>query len=150
MKLLIPPPIQAAICVGAMFLVARYVPALNFSFSFQSVLAGLFVGTGILIDLASLRMFYKSETTVSPISPNKTSSLVTTGIYRFTRNPMYLGLVIILTGVALWFGNFGGFIFVLVFIWFITRFQIVPEEEALLEKFGVDYADYCMTTRRWI
>lgn len=149
MRLLVPPPVQAAICVGLMALVARYVPELNFSFPFQIAVAGVFAAVGIVIDLSSLRMFYKNQTTVSPLSPDKTSSLVTGGIYRFTRNPMYLGLAIILTGVAIWFGNYGALVIVPCFVWYVTKYQIVPEEEALLEKFGVEYADYCATTSRW-
>lgn len=149
MKLLVPPPIQAAICVGLMALVVRYVPELAFSFPYQLYVAGALSLIGISIDLASLRMFYKQQTTVSPISPEKTSQLVVNGIYQYSRNPMYLGLAIILFGIAIWFGNYGSIAIVPCFIWYVTKYQIQPEEEVLLEKFGVEYANYCAQTGRW-
>jgi protein-S-isoprenylcysteine O-methyltransferase Ste14 len=150
MKLLIPPPLQALVCAGLVYLIARHVPEFGFSFPFQSYVAMALTLAGVSIDLASVARFFQRGTTVSPVSPGKSTTLVTDGLYRFSRNPMYLGLALILTGFAVWMGNFGGFLIVPCFIWYVTRFQIVPEEEMLIEKFGLEYADYCSRVGRWL
>ena len=88
-------------------------------------------------------------TTIHPWSPNETEVLVTSGVFRFTRNPMYLGLVLLLSAYYLLqptpFSPFG----LLGVLWFLTRFQIVPEERVLTEKFGDLYVQYKQNTRRW-
>ena len=150
MKLLVPPPAQAIICAAGMWLISQRFPSLNFSFDFQQYLAIVICAIGILIDLISVGMFAKFKTTVSPFSPHKTDKLVTTGFYKYTRNPMYLGMVVILTGLCVWLGNFGSFALIPVFMWFVTQFQIVPEEEILREKLGEEYDAYLARVRRWI
>ncbi len=150
MRLVIPPPLQAVICAGGMWLVASYVPEFKFEFSWNVYLSAVLVFIGVCIDFSALSVFFRSKTTVSPISPQKTTSLVVTGIYRFTRNPMYLGLAFILSGFGIWLENWATLLFVPVFIWYVTNFQIIPEEEILLEKFGVEYADYFASVRRWL
>lgn len=150
MKLIIPPPVQALICALAMWLLATRLPQFGFSFAFQQKIAILIAGIGILIDLISVGLFTQYKTTVSPFSPDKTNKLVTTGMYRYSRNPMYLGMCIILTGLALWLGNFAAFLMVVVYVWFVTRLQIMPEEEILTAKFGKEYTDYIARVRRWI
>ncbi|MEM7291268.1 MAG: isoprenylcysteine carboxylmethyltransferase family protein, partial [Pseudomonadota bacterium] len=72
------------------------------------------------------------------------------GIYNFSRNPMYLGLSFVLTGFGLWLGNFAALFLVPCFVAYITRFQIIPEEEILHEKFGTEYVEYCERVGRWI
>ena len=90
------------------------------------------------------------RTTVNPLRPEKASSLVTSGIFRLTRNPMYLGLALIVAAAAAWYGNLlGGFV-VPMFVLYINRFQIVPEERALAAKFGTAFDAYRSRTRRWI
>lgn len=150
MKLLIPPPLQAIICAACMWAIASPFPNLNFTFAFQQPLAILICIIGIGIDLVSVGLFARTKTTVSPFSPDKTSQLVISGLYQYTRNPMYLGMALILTGLAIWLGNAAAFIMVPIFIWFITVLQIIPEEEILLEKFGEEYGDYKMRVRRWL
>ena len=150
MKLLIPPPVQAIICAACMWGISTKLPGLSFSFSLQQSLAILICLMGIGMDLVSVGLFTRSKTTVSPFSPNKTTSLVITGIYKYTRNPMYLGMVLILTGLAVWLGNWACFAVVPGFVVFITKLQIIPEEEMLLEKFGEEYGEYMLRVRRWI
>ena len=150
MKLLIPPPVQALIFAGLMWLIAENFPQFGFSFALQQPLAILICITGIGIDLLSVGLFARSKTTVSPFSPDQTSSLVTSGLYQYTRNPMYLGMALILSGLAVWLGNFASFLMIPCFIWYITHLQIIPEEEILLEKFGEEYGAYMMRVRRWI
>lgn len=150
MKLLIPPPVQAIICAAGMWVVSQRFPSLDFTFAFQQYLAIAICALGILIDLVSVGLFAKLKTTVSPFSPHKTEKLVTTGFYQYTRNPMYLGMVVILTGLGIWLGNFGSFILIPGFMWFVTHFQIIPEEEILREKLGDEYENYTKRVRRWI
>ena len=150
MKLLIPPPLQALICALAMWLLSTRLGQFGFSFSFQQEVAIAICLIGIVIDLVSVGLFAKLKTTVSPFSPNKTDKLVTSGMYQFTRNPMYLGMCFILTGLGLWLGNIASFIMVPIFMWFVTHLQIVPEEEILLEKFGDEYSNYMRSVRRWL
>ena len=150
MKLLIPPPLQVLVCAGLMWGLYRLTPQLAFSFSGQQLLAALLCFLGLVLDLSAVRLFFRSKTTVSPVTPEKAEKLVVEGAYRFTRNPMYLGLASILTGFAFWLGNFFAFLPVVFFIWFVTRYQIKPEEEVLLEKFGEEYGEYTMRVRRWI
>lgn len=150
MKLLIPPPVQAIICAGLMWLIARQFPEFGFTRSFQQPLAIFICIIGIGIDLVSVGLFTRKKTTVSPFSPDKTEVLVTSGLYQYTRNPMYLGMTFILTGLAIWLGNYASFLMIPCFVWYITHLQIIPEEEILLEKFGEEYGEYIMRVRRWI
>lgn len=105
---------------------------------------------GLALDMSGLVAFLRRHTTINPLRPAKTSALVTGGVYRFTRNPMYLGLACLLTAWALWLGAWQSFAGPLVFVAYITRFQIRPEERALSRLFGVAYSDYIARVRRWL
>jgi protein-S-isoprenylcysteine O-methyltransferase Ste14 len=94
--------------------------------------------------------FRKAKTTVSPINPEKASSVVTGGIYSYTRNPMYVGLTAVLVGWAVWLSVPWLFLGPVAFMLFVTRFQIVPEERVMSSKFGRDYDDYRKRVRRWL
>lgn len=150
MKLIIPPPLQAIICAGIMWLISEKFPEFSFSSALQQPLAISICIIGIGIDLFSVGLFARKKTTVSPFSPNKTEVLVTTGLYQYTRNPMYLGMAFILTGLAVWLGNYASFFMIPCFVAYITQLQIIPEEEILLEKFGEEYGEYMLRVRRWI
>jgi protein-S-isoprenylcysteine O-methyltransferase Ste14 len=150
MKLIIPPPVQGLITGGAMWLIAQQIPALSFSVSFQAYLAGGLIAVGLLIELIAVAAFLKAKTTVTPLQPSKTKTLVIDGLYRFSRNPMYLGLAILLTGWMIWLGNPINLILLAGFIAYMTAFQIKPEEAALREKFSAEYDAYCRRVRRWI
>lgn len=96
------------------------------------------------------REFQRAKTTVNPLHPERATAVVTGGIYRFTRNPMYVGIALVLVG---WFVVVGGLSAIAglpLFAWYITRFQVVPEERALSSKFGAEYADYLQSVRRWV
>ena len=150
MKLLIPPPFVALICLVLMWVTASYLPAFSFDFPFRVMLAlGLCI-IGGAVDLMAVALFIRNKTTVSPVAPQRTDKLVVEGIYRYTRNPMYLGMALLILAIGLWVGNATVFPALALFIWYITTFQIMPEEAALLEKFGSAYEDYCSKVRRWI
>ena len=108
------------------------------------------MGVGVLIEAVSVLAFLRARTTVTPLKPEKASTLVVGGLYRASRNPMYLGMLILLIGWALWLGNPASLLLLPMFVIYLTVFQIKPEEAALAEKFGADYDAYCRRVRRWI
>lgn len=106
---------------------------------------------GFGIAVSALAGFFTAKTTVDPHGIDKASSLVTDGIYRFTRNPMYLGLLLILIGWGFWRGTLAGVLIgAIAFVAVMTRLQIVPEERMLAGKFGTEYEAFTQQTRRWL
>lgn len=130
--------------------IASWFPTTRMAFPFQSVIAYLLIAIGVLIDLISINAFRKAKTTVTPLAPEKASKLVVNGLYRFTRNPMYLGLLLILSGVALLLGSPLNLAVLTTFVAYITAFQIKPEEERLSEIFRSEYENYRCQVRRWL
>ena len=144
----IPPPIVTSICgITIYYSKSFFNQFLNFSNNGISLFLLIF---GLIIFISAVRSFRKQKTTVNPLKPNQASSLVTSGIFRFSRNPMYLGMLIILLSISFKFNLLGGIIISLLFFIFITKFQILPEEEAMYELFGDKFIQYSNTTRRWI
>lgn len=150
MKLLVPPPLIAAISALLMWGIASQYSALRFAFPVQETLAYALMGAGLSIDIVSILAFHRAKTTVTPLVPEKATSLVVTGLYRFSRNPMYLGLLLVVSGIALLLGSFVNLVVIVAFVAYITAFQIRPEEERLTEVFGAQYLAYTREVRRWI
>jgi len=149
MELKLPPAFVFLLFGLAMYLVAKFLPFGFFDF-FGRV--WLFMGlavVGIFISLISLIQFYRAKTSVDPFKPNKASNLVVGGVFKFSRNPMYLSLLLLLLSLGVALGNAFNVLVAAGFVAYMNRFQIVPEEKVLLEKFGRDYKDYCILTRRW-
>lgn len=145
------PPVAVFIIFGiAMWAAASELPALTVTVPGATAVAGLLCIIGIGIGITSVLAFIRRGTTVHPNHPERTSEIVSSGIYRYTRNPMYLGLAILLTAWAVQLGNLVSLACVPGFIAYMTRFQIVPEERALREKFGEPFAEYMGTVRRWV
>jgi protein-S-isoprenylcysteine O-methyltransferase Ste14 len=107
------------------------------------------VGAGALAGAAA-REFRRRGTTVEPFRPDRASALVTTGANSISRNPMYVGMAGLLVAHAIWRGSWAALAPVAGFIGVIDRLQIRPEESALREKFGTEYADYRAATPRWL
>ncbi|NJB71993.1 protein-S-isoprenylcysteine O-methyltransferase Ste14 [Saonia flava] len=149
MKLKIPPVIIVLLFGTVMYLLARFLPVGNFDFFGKHYLMlGLLV-LAMLLALTSLIQFYRSKTTVNPISPSKVSTLVTNGIFQYSRNPMYLALLLVLLVWGLWLGNAFNTIVAAGFVYYMNAFQIKPEEEVLSNLFGSEYKQYCTLVRRW-
>ena len=141
----LPPPIVFVIALGLMSLFP-HLQSVAF-FRPLAVVLGVFATiTGGL----SVWAFYQAKTTINPRRLDATSALVQHGIFRFSRNPMYLSLAILLIAFVLWRGNLWALSVLPLFISYIQIFQILPEERMLTEKFGRDYQDYCARVRRWI
>ncbi len=90
------------------------------------------------------------KTTVNPLTPEATTTMVTSGIYRFTRNPMYLGFLLILAGWAIALSHLLAFVILPLFVWYMNRFQILPEERALASKFPEAFTAHKRSVRRWL
>jgi protein-S-isoprenylcysteine O-methyltransferase Ste14 len=144
------PPLAFAIVGIAMWWVAGHVGWGRFSFAYQAALAAMLIALGIAIVAASLGSFARARTSPNPMQPRNASTLVTSGVYRFSRNPMYLGDAIALAGVGVWLGSLPAVLLVAVFVVYIDRFQIAREEQALAENFGERYAAYCRQVARWL
>jgi len=146
----IPPPLVALTIALSMVLVARYAPVGAFAFDAQQVLAiAIGVAAFALMSLAAWQ-FARARTTVNPLHPERSSALVTSGVFARSRNPMYLAMLMLLLAVGLWFGNWLSFALCPLFVLWINRFQIAPEEAALTRLFGEPFTAYCARVRRWI
>ncbi|MEQ1526428.1 MAG: isoprenylcysteine carboxylmethyltransferase family protein [Gallionella sp.] len=110
----------------------------------------ILIGVAVLLDGWSLWLFFRAKTTFNPMNPNNTSHLVTTGLYRISRNPMYLGLLLMLIGWVMYLGSISPILLLPLFVWLLTKMQIEPEEKILIDKFGQEYQDYQQRVRRWI
>ncbi len=150
LELRLPPPLVAALCLGLMLALAWMLHAWRFPFSGRFILAGAVSIAGLGLALTGVRALRRAHTTMSPFSPHKTAVLVVDGIYGRTRNPMYLGLALVLTGIAIALANPASLAGPLLFVLWVDRFQIRAEERVLSERFGSAYTDYLTTTRRWI
>lgn len=141
----IPPPLVAIISGLLMWLAVRPIAPLGG----RLWLALLVVLAGAAVCLAGVASFRRARTTVNPLKPESASSLVIAGIYRHTRNPMYLGFTIILLGWCVFLGSALAVLGVAAFVLYIGRFQIRPEERALRELFGAEFEAFCGRVRRW-
>jgi protein-S-isoprenylcysteine O-methyltransferase Ste14 len=150
LELKIPPVPLAALAALAMWLLARRVPAWRLDLPWRGTVALMLALTGIAVVLAGVAAFRRARTTVNPMQPASASHLVARGIYGHTRNPMYLGLLLVLAGWAWYLGNLAAMLVLPLFVAYVHRFQILPEERALAASFGDDFTAYRSATRRWI
>jgi len=150
LELKVPPPAVTLLVALAMWLAARGMDGLSFAVPERRAVSMALVAFGIGLSAAGTWSFWRARTTVNPTRPEAASSLVATGIFRVTRNPMYLGLFLVLTGWAAHLANFAALAGPPLFALYITRFQILPEERVLASKFGPDFEAYRLRTRRWI
>jgi protein-S-isoprenylcysteine O-methyltransferase Ste14 len=150
LELQVPP---LAIVLGfavAMTAIAYLVPAASVEVPARIFIAVVLAAAGAVIAMAGVAAFRKWQTTVNPLAPDRSSTLVATGIYRYSRNPMYLGFLLALAGWGVYLANWATAPLPFVFIACLTRFQIEPEERALSAKFGPQFEAYCRAVRRWL
>lgn len=150
LELKVPPVAVVAVIAVFMWAASRFFTVASFPFQGAAIVAFAVALIGGGIAVAGVFAFKRHSTTVNPMKPETTESVVTAGIYGVTRNPMYLGLAIVLVGWAVYLANLAALLMVPVFVAYMTRFQIRPEERALLAKFGSDFAAYVASVRRWI
>jgi protein-S-isoprenylcysteine O-methyltransferase Ste14 len=146
----IPPPVVALCTAGLMYAAAWLVPALDFGLPWRGTIAGTLAAIGVSFDVAGLAHFFRAKTTINPLDPGAASALVTRGVYRFSRNPMYLGLALLVAAWGIYLANIAALALVPLFVLYMNRFQIAPEERALRARFGADFQAYCERVRRWL
>ena len=149
-ELKIPPPLVLFTCGLLMWLLALLLPSLGIALPGQLALAALLTASGVGVAIAGVLAFRQASTTINPTRPSATSSIVSSGVFRFTRNPMYLGMFLCLGGWAVFLGNPLSLLGLPLFVASLNRMQIGPEERALEAKFGQPYAQYCARVRRWL
>ncbi len=148
----IPPPIVTVLFAVLVYGSSPYlpdiqIPASNTARNTASLITFI-IGFGIMLSAGIA--FRKFQTTVNPLKPDTASSLVTGGIFNVSRNPMYLGMLLMLGAVCLKFNIFGSLVFMPIYVLYMNKFQIAPEEEAMLKLFGDDFTSYKNNIRRWI
>jgi protein-S-isoprenylcysteine O-methyltransferase Ste14 len=146
----VPPPLVAIVFAIAMWAISIVDPNIGLSQTVRVSAIALLWLLGTAFSFAGVISFKLSKTTVNPLKPDTASALVTSGIYQITRNPMYVGFVVFLLAWATYLSSVGSLVVVAVFIAFIQRFQIIPEERALLSLFGQEFEDYTGKVRRWL
>lgn len=149
MKLKLVPVLVTTLFALAMFGLARWLPVGQFSFFGQWYLMYFLVALAMFIALVALWQFKSAKTTVNPVALQQTSALVTNGIYAYTRNPMYLALLLLLLSWGLYLGNAFNTLMAAGFVYYMNAFQIQPEEQVLESKFGKEYKRYLKAVRRW-
>ena len=148
METKIPPPIVTLVFGLSIYFSRGIFQLVEIKYSFYFGILLLVLGFVILI--SAVRLFKKDKTTVNPLSPEQATKLVTDGIFKYSRNPMYLGMALVLGSIAVFFNLIGGIILIALFCAYITKFQILPEERAMRDLFSDDFDKYSKVTRRWI
>ena len=146
----IPPPLLFAGAAIAMWLLSRQAPTVIAQGEWSSLLIVLLVGFGLAMGGPAMRAFRRAGTTIDPVAIHEASRLVTSGVYRISRNPMYVGLTALLAAWALQLGTIAAAAGPVLVIAIVTRLQIMPEERFLATRFGAAYRDYCTSVRRWL
>lgn len=150
LELRIRPPVVAATAAAAMWGLARAWPGLQFDYGLRVPLAILLAVGGVLLAGWGIAAFRRERTTINPHKPGKTTALVCSGPYRFSRNPMYAGTLLVLLAWAAFLASPLGLLGPAAFVLYINRFQIAPEERTLDRIFGAQYAAYKVNVRRWL
>ena len=150
LRLRIPPPIAAVFFGLLIWGLSRLLSAHSLDPEIRQIIAMVLIGMAAAIDIWALFSFRQVKTTIDPRYPHKSSSIVKSGIYRYTRNPMYLGLALILSALSVYLGAKFGFFIVAAFVLYMNEFQIKPEEDVLEKNFGEEYLAYKSKVRRWL
>lgn len=150
LDLKIPPPAVTAVTAVSMWGGSLIAPLIAVPFSTRASLAIAIAVAGVAFSLAGIVSFRRARTTVNPTKPESATSLVKSGIYRVTRNPMYLGLLLVLVAWAVFLSSAWALLGPLAFFLYIGKFQIDPEEQVLSKLFGAEYSAYKTQVRRWV
>lgn len=146
----IPPPVYMFLAIIGMHYGAQFLPFLSFQFAEQFILSYALALFGIFILALTVLRYFRRRTTIQPNKLDQMSTLVTDGVNRYSRNPMYLAMLLFIISAGLYWGTFLVLIAAPAFVTVINKMQIEPEEEALEAIFGQDYLDYKQRVRRWM
>lgn len=146
----IPPPAIAVATALIIWGIAWLAPQVPMPSNMRWAVSLAIAVAGVACSVVGVWSFRRARTTVNPTKPERASSLVSTGIYRITRNPMYLGLLLVLVAWAIFLSSAWALLGAAGFVLYMNRFQIAPEERALSRLFGSTYASYQARVRRWL
>ncbi|MFY8299924.1 methyltransferase family protein [Pseudoalteromonas sp. SS15] len=148
----IPPPFISLLSAAGMYYLSRseFAISIDSIIDFKAKIALVMLVFSSWIALFAVWSFKQAKTTISPTRPNNTACLVTTGVFKYSRNPMYLSVALSLLAFAVFLADYSALCGVVLFVMYITQFQIKPEERILKEKFGAPYDVYLTKVRRWI
>lgn len=150
LELKVPPVALFLLMVLLMYWLKDVVPEMKITVPFvEFVTAGLVLIAGF-VGIAGVYEFRKAKTTVNPVKPETASLVVDTGVFAYTRNPMYVALLLVIIAIGLWWQHLSVILCGALFVAYMNRYQIKPEERALERLFGEDYLDYKNQVRRWI
>ena len=150
MRFKTPPLLQLLISAILMWIISIYADNFTFHSKYNNEFALFCLTVGVVIIGFSIVIVIMAKTTITPLYPDKASTLVTMGIYQYSRNPMYFGLLLILFSIGFYLQNLASMFVLPIYVWFISKYQIILEEEALHKLFGQDYKNYQDRVRRWI
>lgn len=150
LELKVPPLALVAAVAALMALLARWFPALDFTLPAKVVAVAALAAAGATFAALGVRAFVRARTTLDPRVPHESSRLVRSGVYRASRNPMYLGMLLLLAAWGLHLGNLAALLGLPAFVLYMNRFQIGPEERLLRQKFGPEFDQYRAAVRRWL
>ena len=148
LELVIPPPVAVGLAAGLMYAQARWLPLLPFGR--QAAAAIVVALASAALAVLAVREFRRASTTINPMRPDRATTLVTSGVFGLSRNPIYVADAILLAAWALWLGDAAALAGIPLFVAYVGRFQVLPEERALRERFGEAYCAYLSRTRRWL
>jgi protein-S-isoprenylcysteine O-methyltransferase Ste14 len=150
LELRVPPPVVTALFALMMWFIGSMFPSLDFAFGHRGVAAATLVIVAMVIGIAAVIGFRRAKTTINPLTPQASSALVVRGIYRWTRNPMYLAMLLVLVSWACIVSNWAALAMLPLFVATLNRLQIEPEERALRARFGAEFENYRRKVRRWL
>jgi len=150
LELKVPPVAVFLLAILLMYGLTVLVPSLNISVPFVEVVVGGLTLLSGYMGIAGVYEFHKVKTTVNPVKPDTASSVVRTGVFAFSRNPMYMAQLLLIIAIGLWWQHLSVVLCGVVFVSYMNRFQIKPEERVLERLFGEEYVDYKNHVRRWI
>jgi protein-S-isoprenylcysteine O-methyltransferase Ste14 len=150
LELKVPPLALVLVFVCFMWLISGYEGSPALPLPWHVGIAVLCWIAGVAVILAGMLAFRRAKTTVNPFTPEAATTMVDSGVYRFSRNPMYLGFLLALIGWAAYLSHLFAFALLPLFVLYMNRFQIEPEERALSSKFGSQFHAYAASVRRWV
>ena len=146
----IPPVVVALVFAALMWGAAKLAHPLAFNFAYAAIGSAALALMGVTIAALGVIEFQRAKTTVNPLKLETVSAFVTSGVFRVTRNPMYLGLLVVLVAWALFLRNWVTVLGAPFFVAYMNRFQIEPEERILFTRFGEQFTAYRLKVRRWL
>lgn len=142
------PPVVALVFVLVAYFLGRFIPLPFVMPSVLRYVGAALVVVGVLLGLGAFLEFQKARTTLDP--HGSTTQIVTSGVYRFTRNPIYLGFLLMIIGLPLYLGFVWGIVLAPLYIFLMNHLVIQHEEQYLERKFGDVYTSYTSRVRRWV